>query len=171
MAEGGLPELLDENWLHVWYYVLGETLPLLPALHRARHPLYQPLDPAKTCVVLERVCRRWPLLLLRSGVWRAFYQSMLFAPLSTPYPMSWFRLAALNFAIGGVHRPDFIQFTRACPPPPKPLHGALSSMILPTVLLNDMGVDWQYVTEGEDGRLLPYSWGADATRPWYRVKR
>lgn len=169
MCAAVLPVLLDENWLHVWHFVLDAKLAFLPTMHATNS--FPPRGGLRTLHMLERVCRGWHALMLRAGVWRAFYMGMLNVPLAMERPPAWYRLAVMNLYHGGVHRPDFIQLTRPCAPPPKPIHGALSSMLLPTVLLSTMGVDWQYVCETPEGELTPYSWAATSGGPWRRVRK
>lgn len=165
--DGGKGILLDENWLHIWTFVLDGACPMLPA-QCVVCPAPPTLDDVLRVRVLESVCRAWARILNDRGVWRALYHAMV-GPLRPCFPLRWYRIAALNFALGGVQQRDYVELTRPGPLPTPLVGGGYPTMKLPVWDLGHSAEDWMHVRPTADARLEPLSRAAMGSG-WKRVK-
>ncbi len=161
----GKGNLLDENWLHIWSFALEGACPVFPA-QRVAHP--PKLRDILNVRALESVCRDWARILMNHGVWRLVYCAMV-GPMRPCFPLRWFRIAALNFALGAVHRGDYVELTRPGPMPMPLVGGGYQTMKLPVWELGCVVEDWSHVRLVDGGQLEPLSRTAKGDG-WHLVK-
>jgi hypothetical protein len=162
--------LLDEIWLHIWYLALDGVCPLLPALHPAVHGAAT-LTLSSVCAAraFSSVCHAWADLLIERGVWRAMYHVLVPLAVRLSFPLPWYRVAALNVALGPVSRRDYIELTRCVPVPNPFVAGGYRTMKLPVWEVSSAAEDWEYVRITSDASLESISRAATG-RDWHRVK-
>ena len=168
--ENGKGILVDENWLHIWYFVLDGVCPLLPALHTApARSVNCGLAHVLRARAVWSVCREWARILDERGAWRALYYAMVPVMTRLSFPLRWYRIAALNVALGPVRRGDYIELTRTGPLPTLLVGGGYLSMKLPLWDVGPLSEDWAIVRIGANARLEALSRHAQGDG-WQRVK-